>query len=199
VSSPIAEVSDPRAIRALAHPLRLALLEVLADEGVLTATQASDLLGEDPANCAFHLRTLAKYGFVEEAGGGKGRERPWRRSHVGFSISRPRDEPKAALAADAFDDVWLDRYLARARTQLTRKRSWPPAWQDALGELEFIAYVTPAEAWQMKQDIAEVLSRYSDRLGAGVSRPPDAVRAEFLMLGYPIGEPAVDAAAKRNS
>jgi hypothetical protein len=34
------------------------------------------MLGESPANCAFHLRTLAKYGFVEEAGGGRGRERP---------------------------------------------------------------------------------------------------------------------------
>ena len=39
------------------------------------------MLGESPANCAFHLRTLAKYGFVEEAGGGRGRERPWRQTY----------------------------------------------------------------------------------------------------------------------
>jgi hypothetical protein len=37
------------------------------------------MLGESPASCAFHLRTLAKYGFVEKAGGGRSRERPWRR------------------------------------------------------------------------------------------------------------------------
>ncbi len=64
-------------MRALAHPVRMALLELFAYHETLTATQASELLGESPANCAFHLRTLAKYGFVREAGGGKGRERPW--------------------------------------------------------------------------------------------------------------------------
>ena len=58
------ELTDPRAMRALAHPVRLALIELLGHVGTLTATQASDLLGESPANCAFHLRTLAKYGYV---------------------------------------------------------------------------------------------------------------------------------------
>src|ERR1700750_2999656 len=61
------QVNDPGTMRALAHPLRWALLEELTHAGPLTATQASELLGETPANCAFHLRTLAKYGLVEEA------------------------------------------------------------------------------------------------------------------------------------
>src|ERR1700683_4333725 len=73
-------LTNPKAIRALAHPVRWALLEALGQAGTLTATQASEMLGESPANCAFHLRTLAKYGFIEEAGGGRGRERPWRAS-----------------------------------------------------------------------------------------------------------------------
>ena len=51
--------TDARAMRALAHPVRVALLEALVHTGTLTATQASELLGESPANCAFHLRTLA--------------------------------------------------------------------------------------------------------------------------------------------
>ena len=58
------DLTDPKAMRALAHPLRWALLEALGHAGTLTATQASEMLGESPANCAFHLRTLAKYGFV---------------------------------------------------------------------------------------------------------------------------------------
>src|SRR5262245_58937004 len=70
-------LTDPKAMRALAHPVRMALLELLGVAGTITATQASEVLGESPANCAFHLRTLAKYGFVKEAGGGRGRERPW--------------------------------------------------------------------------------------------------------------------------
>jgi hypothetical protein len=52
-------LTDPKAIRALAHPVRMALLEALGHAGTLTATQASEMLGESPANCAFHLRTLA--------------------------------------------------------------------------------------------------------------------------------------------
>src|SRR5215467_6271900 len=52
-------LTDPRAMRALAHPMRIALIELLGVEGTITATQASEILGESPANCAFHLRTLA--------------------------------------------------------------------------------------------------------------------------------------------
>src|SRR5215467_5092526 len=91
------KITDARAMRALAHPVRLALLEALAHAGTLTATQASELLGESPANCAFHLRTLAKYGYVEEAGGGKGRERPWAHANQIITLSSKDLEPQAML------------------------------------------------------------------------------------------------------
>jgi DNA-binding transcriptional ArsR family regulator len=68
---------DAKTIRALAHPVRIALLEALVDAGTLTATEAGEHVGESPANASFHLRQLAKYGFVEEAEGGTGRRRPW--------------------------------------------------------------------------------------------------------------------------
>ena len=69
------EITDPRTMRALAHPVRIALLEALRREGTLTATRAAELLGDSPGNMSWHLQTLAKYGFVEEAGGGRGRSR----------------------------------------------------------------------------------------------------------------------------
>src|ERR1700684_2153615 len=89
-------LTNPKAIRALAHPVRWALLDALGQAGTLTATQASEMLGESPANCAFHLRTLAKYGFVEGAGGGRGRERPWRQTYNGMSWRARSDETQAA-------------------------------------------------------------------------------------------------------
>ena len=64
----------------------MGLIELFGVHETLTATQASEALGESPANCAFHLRTLAKYGFVEEAGGGRGRERPWKASSQAIRI-----------------------------------------------------------------------------------------------------------------
>src|SRR6202020_16347 len=74
----INRLTDPKALRALAHPIRMSLVGMLRVHGPLTATKAAELLGESSASCSFHLRQLAKYGLVEEAGGGKGREGPWR-------------------------------------------------------------------------------------------------------------------------
>ena len=62
------KLTDPRAMRAVAHPVRIALLEVLGTDGPLTATQAGEHIGESPTTCSFHLRQLAKYGFIEEVG-----------------------------------------------------------------------------------------------------------------------------------
>ena len=70
-------LSDPRALRGYAHPTRMALVALLRRDGPQTATQAARAIGESVASCSFHLRQLAKYGLVEEAGG-RGREKPWR-------------------------------------------------------------------------------------------------------------------------
>src|ERR1700734_766096 len=72
------EITDARTMRALAHPTRLALLALLRREGELTASRAAELLDDSPGNMSWHLQTLAKYGFVEETGEGRGRSRPWR-------------------------------------------------------------------------------------------------------------------------
>src|ERR1700683_2068981 len=74
----VTRLTDPRALRAYAHPVRLKLVALLRTEGPLTATRAGELLGESSGTCSFHLRQLAKYGLVEEAGGGTGREKPGR-------------------------------------------------------------------------------------------------------------------------
>src|ERR1700722_12506800 len=87
---------DPRALRALAHPTRLSLVGLLRVEGPLTAARAAELLGESSASMSFHLRQLAKYGLVEEAGGGKGRERPWRATPAVTHPPPPPGDPGLA-------------------------------------------------------------------------------------------------------
>jgi len=66
-------VTDAQTLRALAHPVRIALLEELIVSGPLTATEVGERIGESPTTCSFHLRQLARYGFVEEAGAAPGR------------------------------------------------------------------------------------------------------------------------------
>src|SRR6202050_1586632 len=73
------QISDPKAIRALAHPLRLDLLELLTAGGPATAAHCGRILGASQASCSFHLRQLAKYGLVEDTGPGSDRRaRRWR-------------------------------------------------------------------------------------------------------------------------
>ena len=81
---PHRRLSDPRELTALAHPVRMAIIELLTISGPLTATELADRLDESPANCSWHLRKLAQHGFVEEAEGGKGRQRPWQVPGLGF-------------------------------------------------------------------------------------------------------------------
>src|ERR1700709_2206920 len=79
----LVRLTDPRAIRALAHPARLAVLDALTDvDKTITATQAAQLTGLSPSAMSYHLRALAKWGIVRVADGAAdvdGRERRWRR------------------------------------------------------------------------------------------------------------------------
>jgi len=186
------DLTDPKAMRALAHPLRWALLEALGHAGTLTATQASEMLGESPANCAFHLRTLAKYGFVEEAGGGKGRERPWRRAYGRMSWQARQGDEQFRLAGQALNQVWLDRVLSRARHSLAATTSWPESFEDGLGGSASMLYVTPDEARELYAELMKTVERtigqdhrFTERRDPA-HRPPGAVPVEFVLLGYPV-------------
>src|ERR1700729_1277013 len=95
------EITDAQTMRALSHPVRIALIEALTVYGAMTATQVGERIGESSTTCSFHLRQLAKYGFVEEAGGGKGRARPWRMTSIGFSLAGAHDDPETEVAASA--------------------------------------------------------------------------------------------------
>src|SRR4029077_15021025 len=97
----VTRLTDPRALRAYAHPVRMALMGLLRTEGPLTATRGAQLLGESSGTCSFHLRQLAKYGLVEEAGGGTGREKPWRATTTSTVWGAAGGERPVAAATDA--------------------------------------------------------------------------------------------------
>jgi Helix-turn-helix domain len=178
-------------MRALAHPLRMALLEAIgrSETKTLTATEAGELLGELPANCAFHLRTLAKYGFVEEAGGGRGRERPWRLKYSGLELTPPWQDAETRLAAHAAASVWIDRWLARARERLMRVIGFPSAWQEAAMASQSELYLTAPEAKALNEKMHELTKPYQARRDDPSLRPAGSLRYEVLVFGYPMSEP----------
>src|SRR2546427_10965557 len=97
---PPVELTDPRALRAYAHPVRMQLVGLLRRHGPLTATQAAAELGESSGTTSFHLRQLAKYGLVEEATGGKGREKPWQATSLMTQVPSIQSTPEATAAAN---------------------------------------------------------------------------------------------------
>jgi predicted ArsR family transcriptional regulator len=181
-------ITDPTVMRALAHPVRMALIELFGVHPTLTATQASEALGESPANCAFHLRTLAKYGFIEEAGGGRGRERPWRASSKSHRIrlrSSGLDDQQAQVAAGALEQVWHERLLARIR-EVFATRQWSPAWEEAAGSTQTLTFLTAAELQAVRDEINAIIGRHADERRVDPSqRPPGALPVEIVSFAYP--------------
>lgn len=184
------QVTDVRTMRAITHPVRIALIEALSLEGAMTATEAGDAIGESPTTCSFHLRQLAKYGFVEEAGGGKGRARPWRMTSIGISISSAAGDPQARVAASALSRLLQERHLARLQTWLETRSLYPPQWQEAAGQNESVIYLTAAELEELEEElVAILLPRYRERLTDPSLRPQGSLPVEILTFSYPIRFP----------
>jgi DNA-binding transcriptional ArsR family regulator len=178
------QLTDPKAMRAMAHPVRLALMKVIHDAGTLTATEAAERVGESPSNCSFHLRQLAKYGFVEEAPGGKGRERPWRAVHTGFWMTDVHEDPEMQLAAGALARVVVEQSLARAREGLERRQYLPDEWRLVTGTDQFTLYVTPDEMKQFNAELIAMFERYRERIADPAKRPAGSRPVEHVSFYY---------------
>jgi Helix-turn-helix domain len=183
------ELTDPQTMRALTHPVRLALLEALLIEGPLTATRASELIGEPPNSCSFHFRQLAKYGFVEEAGPAPGRSRPWRLVSHRMRFSDLHEDPGTAVAARGLDRMLRSRYFDRLEAFYANRSEYPVAWQETTGGSQAVLHLTPDELRGIDQEIMAILERYLDRNVDRSLRPADSVPVEILLFAYPVRPP----------
>lgn len=187
-SSPVEPLTDARTIRALAHPLRLRLLDLLAERGPLTATQVSEQVAESPANCSFHLRTLARYGYVEDAGGGEGRNRPWKISNRATYWSPVDADPETADAIAAAQAAVDAAHQERVRTWRRRSPTAPRVWQQSVFEMSYETWLSPAELKQISAEFAAALRRV---VGGRTKQPGDA-RVLLHASGFPVGEELPD-------
>jgi predicted ArsR family transcriptional regulator len=178
-------LTDPRALRALAHPLRPRLLGLLRREGPLTATQAGKLVGESAASCSFHFRQLAKFGLVEEAGGGHGRERPWRATAQFTSWPSGADDPELAAAAQEFERVVAGRYLERVLGWIERRVEESGEWQDSSVFSDAMLYVTVEELDELRLELEAIVDRFHPRTADPMLRPEGARRVDLIQLAFP--------------
>jgi DNA-binding transcriptional ArsR family regulator len=164
-------VTDPRDMAALAHPLRLDLLELLLVNGAMTASQAGRSLSESPSNISWHLRKLAEHGFVRQNATGPGRARPWR--IVAESLSWGDDAADSASSA-ALRDVALERELQLLRAALAEHSERPQEWRDATRLTSDRLWLTAVEARELGDRIAALAEPYAGRIAEPGSRPADA-------------------------
>lgn len=178
------KITDPRAIRALAHPLRLSLLELIQREGQLTASQASEALGESTANMSWHLQVLGRYGFIEEAGGGRGRARPWKLVATGLQFGDAPGGRETTIAAEALARLFHERAFHHLRRWEDERHQYPPEWQSAAFTSELVTYLEPAELETLGQEMTDLLLRYRERALDKSRRPEEARPVHLVAFGH---------------
>jgi DNA-binding transcriptional ArsR family regulator len=182
------EISDPTAIRALAHPLRLDLLELLAASGPATAAQCGRVLGVPQANCSFHLRQLAKYGFVEDAA--PGRDRRARRWQVPDPQLRVRITG-AAVVRHQLEQVVVEREAQAILEHTRREDAGSVEWQQKAGIMTALAVLSADEAAELRRQWQALLEPYIAAAAAGGPAPEPGRRyVRYFLAATPL--PPVD-------
>jgi DNA-binding transcriptional ArsR family regulator len=182
------ELRDPRALRALAHPLRIQLLGLLRREGPLTASEAGRRLDESSGSTSYHLRQLERFGLVEEAAGGAGRRRPWRATSLYTSWPNVADTPDMAEAASTLERFVLARYAERLEGWLERRHSEPEEWQEAAALGDSLLYLTVDELRRLRDALQSLADPYLERIEQPDLRPPGARPVVFLHVAFPEDE-----------
>lgn len=172
-------LEDPQALRALAHPLRGKLLAALRLDGPATASMLARRYGESSGATSYHLRMLARYGFVEDDPDREtGRERWWRAAHELTEWSPAAflgGEPGEGEAARQFMRRVVGDYARWQARWIDELEDWSPEWQDASELSDLVMRLTPAQLEALKAELSATIFRYRD---AG----PDGEGAERVVV-----------------
>jgi hypothetical protein len=192
MSEPSPRAGAPRtatALRALAHPLRWQLIDLLARESTATATRCAELTGESVASCSYHLGILAKYGYVAQAPGGRGREKPWQLTSLEQSLSGDGLGADGAHASGAATEAFLEHELNRLRRWVRHSPHESRPWRDATTLDGVSTLLTVEELAGLSRELDALARKYAGRATARESAPAGAreVRIFVATLVAPDG------------
>ncbi|GAA1613247.1 helix-turn-helix domain-containing protein [Kribbella sancticallisti] len=182
------EVTDPQAMRALAHPVRLAALSYLQKNGPATATQLAEHVGASPSVTSWHLRHLASFGLVSDGPGPEGnsdkRQRWWNAAARGFRFEMPAT-PEGAEAGRLLRAEMLNQALEAAQHWLTETEpALDPEWSQVAGSSNTRLVLTREEANALESAIEDLIAPYVRRRNEGTS-PPEARPVRVIRLSLP--------------
>jgi hypothetical protein len=181
-------IEGASAMRALAHPLKWTLMDVLLTEGTATSTRCAEVTGESQANCSFHLRQLARYGLVEEAPSASKKERPWRLTTVEQSWSRVQPDHERAEAVRELERVFVQHEFATLMRWVRTAPADGDEWQQASMRAGAIAWLTADELADLRDQIEQLMLAFRDRVTDPATRPPGSRLVRLFSAGYPLPE-----------
>jgi hypothetical protein len=170
-----AAVQSRTSLRALAHPLRWRLIDLLDSTGQATATQCAEALGETVASCAYHLSILGKYGYARQVAGHGGREKPWELTDIPQNLSSAGSDPADARMAEAAVDAFLDHELTKLKNRFRQLSQEPAEWREGTGVLGETTWLTAAELSATWAAIKDLVLKFADR-DRDPSRRPEGAR-----------------------
>src|SRR5918994_1664287 len=166
-------VLDSGALRALAHPLRVRIYDILSQYGPQTASSLAEMLGESSGSTSYHLRALAKQDLIHECSDrGTGRERWWERPVGGVSF--PNADAMETPAGRAATQTFMNAGLADAED----------AWQSGTMISTATARLTPEQSKELSRKIMalidDAVDEYRNQTGEDVR--PVSIRADVFPL-----------------
>ncbi|WP_043444381.1 ArsR/SmtB family transcription factor [Arthrobacter sp. L77] len=184
-------ILDGAALKALAHPLRVQLLEVLSSYGPQTASSIGKRVGESSGATSYHLRQLARHGLVREVERGSARERWWERPRGSLTLSTPELE-QDPTTREATRQV--NRQFERGRSEAlatfmaSGSESIPPEWADAAVIATMNAHLTVDQLAALTRDMSEI---FREKLDAYRSEPgtPGTRPVQIHFNAFPLIDP----------
>lgn len=174
-------LQDPAAIKALAHPARLAVLDELFAGRELTATECAELAGVSPSAMSYHMRALERAGIVERAESSDGRERPWRAAGSRIDV-RSADSRLTAAASVTLATSVIGRLGRQLGEWLARSDRDDPRWRETAGITNARLWLDIDEAEALARDVQAVLDRYRGRTDADRPATARQVRVGFVLF-----------------
>jgi DNA-binding transcriptional ArsR family regulator len=181
--SDVIRITDPEMLRAVAHPLRVRLLGLLRVDGPDTASGLGRRLGQTSGATSYHLRQLARYGFVVEADEQPSRrERRWKAAHryTSWNPAQFTGDPELASAVEVMPRRTVARLVEQQEAWLSRQSAWPAEWVNALTPSDMFVRLSPAAIERLHREVTELV----ERAGAECADDPDA-RQSWVVF-YPL-------------
>lgn len=159
-------VLDSRALRGIAHPLRVRLLGLLRENGPSTATRLAAAVGTTSGATSYHLRQLATYGFIvpdegADEDGRQPRERWWRAAHRStfFDTTSTSGSPEDEAAAEVYLRSVAQAYARRVEAALDEAPGLPD-WREVGALNDYPLRLDPAATARLTEELEEVIARY---------------------------------------